>query len=235
MKYNIILIITIVIATSLFADDEYIARVYNTDTSPSTFLYYHYSEQKNLDDQEILYHYYLLPDSTDAVVEKAIIVNGKLKEYTSDFLILNEQSVLELDNGILTITYTKDGKTKTKTMDFNDTLLVGPLFVEHLVAHWDGLMAGETVKFRLPAADMLTTAGFYLKQIDDSKFQKPGTVVIKMGVSSIFLKLLIKPSYFVMNTETRKVEEIHGLSILPHKKDGDWKKTTNVEIYFDRQ
>lgn len=233
MKNIIILLIIIALAGSLLANEEYIAKVYNIDTSPSTFLYYHYSDQKNLDDQEILYHYYLLPDSSEAVVEEAIIENGELKKYTANFFISNEQSMLELKNRKLTVTYTKDGKTKSKTLDFDDTLLVGPLFVKHLVANWNNLIAGETVKFRLPAADMLTTAGFYLKKIDNSEFQKPGTVVIKMGVSSIFLKLLIKPSYFVMDTDTRRVKEIHGLSILPHKKDGEWKKTTNVEIYFE--
>ncbi len=172
MKFVRSLIIIIGIFGSLMARDNNFAKVYNADTSPPKFLYYHYTVDKNRGDQEILTHYYLLPDSTEAVVEEAVLYDGKLKEYTSNFYILNEQSKLSIDGDKLDITYTKDGKTKSKTVKLEETLLVGPLFIDYLVENWNKLLDGKTVKFRLPVADMLTTAGFYLKKDDSSEFER---------------------------------------------------------------
>jgi len=227
-----LLLIVILIPAIVIAGDSFIAEVYKQDTDPPLLLYYHYNEYENNGDTEILSHYYLLPDSSNGVVEKAVLRNGTLWKYNANIYVTDESSEIILENDQLSIIYNNEGKIKSKSISFSDTLLVGPIFVEHLVSKWDQLLSGKTVRFRLPAPDMLTSAGFYLKKINNSKYEQPGTVVIKMGVSSVFLKLLIKPSYFVMDIETKKVKEIHGLSILPHQENGTWKKTTNVNIYF---
>lgn len=228
-----LVILFLIIPTIILAGDSFKAKVFQQDTEPPLLLYFQYNNDRNQDDLEILSHYYLLPDSSEAVVEEAVLKDGSLLKYNAEFYVTNESSSILLQDRQISITYTKNNKTKSKTFAFDDTLLVGPLFVEFLVSKWDKIMDGNTVKFKLPAADMLTTAGFYLKKINNSKYEKPGTVVIKMGVSSIFLKLLIKSSFFVMDTETRQVKEIHGLSILPHQENGAWEKTTNVDIYYE--
>lgn len=227
-----ILLLLIFIPFLLSAADTFSAEVYKQDTDPPLLLYYQYNDYEIQGETEVLSHYYLLPDSSEAVTEKAFLRDGKLWKYNSNFYVTDEFSEIIVSDDEISISYTNNGKTKSKTFPFNDKLLVGPLFVEYLVSKWDELITGETVKFRLPASDLLTTAGFYLKKIENSPYEKPGTVVIKMGVSSIFLKLLIKSSYFVMDIDTKKVQEIHGLSILPHQDNGEWKKTTNVNIYY---
>ncbi|MDP8241529.1 MAG: hypothetical protein RAP70_02915 [Candidatus Celaenobacter antarcticus] len=227
-----LLLIVFLMPAILIAGENFIAEVYKQDTDPPLLLYYHYNDYENNGDIKILSHYYLMPDSSEAVVEKAVLRNGTLWKYNADFYVTDESSEITLENDQLSIIYNNEGKIKSKSISFRDTLLVGPIFVEHLVSKWDQLLSGKTVRFRLPAPDMLTSAGFYLKKINNSKYEQPSTVVIKMGVSSFFLKLLIKPSYFVMDTETRRVKEIHGLSILPHQENGTWTKTTHVNIYF---
>lgn len=228
-----ILLLALLIPLLLNASESFTAEVYKQDTDPPLLLYYQYNEHEIQGETEVLSHYYLLPDSSEAVTEKAVLKDGKLWKYNANFYVTDELSEILLDDQQLSITYTDRGKTKSKTFSFDDNLLVGPLFVEFLVSKWNELISGETVKFRLPATDLLTTAGFFLKKVENSKYEKPGTIVIKMGVSSIFLKLLIKSSYFVMDVETKRVKEIHGLSILPHLDNGEWKKTTKVNIFYD--
>ena len=54
-----------------------------------------------------------------------------------------------------------------------------------------------------------------------------------MSVNSWFLKLFLKPTYFVYDETTRELVSIHGVTILRTKENGEWQKTTNVDIYYE--
>jgi len=228
---KILIVFVLISFTLLGADEVFKARVFQQESGE--LLYLHYNEINENDSLIVKTHYYLHPDSSLAVLDRAFLINDKPWKFIAEFVDTDEKSLLILEDGILAINYWKNGEKKSESIEFDDKLLGGPIFNDFVEDNWNNLRKGEVEKFRLPAAAMLTTGGFYLKELSDSQYKKPGTAVFKMGVSSLFLRLLIKPSYFVYNIEQRRLIEIHGLTVLPHKENGEWSQTTNADIYFE--
>lgn len=228
-----ILLISIILVLCCFLGSEelFSAKVYHQESGE--LLYLHYNKIEIKDSLTFKTHYYLHPDSTKAVFDQVILKNQIPWKYKSEFYDLDEYSLLVRKNNKLHIDYRKGNEQKSKDFEFDDKLLSGPLFNDFVIDNWQALLTGKTRKFRLPAPDMLTTGGFYLKLEKDSPYQKADTVVLKMGISSIFLRLWIKPSYFVYEMSSKRLLEIHGLTILPNKVDGDWSRTTNADIYYE--
>jgi hypothetical protein len=227
----IIIILTLLCLAELSAEELFTARVYHRETGE--FLYWQYNQVTSTDSTVTQTHNYLHADSTLAVVDEVVLKNGIPWKFYSKFYDIGEESLIILEDDFLQINYWENGEQKSKAFEFEDRLLSGPLFNDFVQEKWNSLLQGEVEKFRLPAADMLTTGGFYLKQVDGSEYKKKGTVVFKMGISSIFLRLWIKPSYFVYDLENKQLLEIHGLTILPNKVDDDWSRTTNADIFYE--
>jgi len=140
-----LLLIVFLMPAILIAGENFIAEVYKQDTDPPLLLYYHYNDYENNGDIKILSHYYLMSDSSEAVVEKAVLRNGTLWKYNARLLCLLMNRVkLTLENDQLSIIYNNEGKIKyEKVFSFRDTLLVGPIFVEHLVSKMGSALVRE--------------------------------------------------------------------------------------------
>jgi len=106
-----LLLIVFLMPAILIAGENFIAEVYKQDTDPPLLLYYHYNDYENNGDIKILSHYYLMPDSSEAVVEKAVLRNGTLWKYNARLLCLLMNRVkLTLENDQLSIIYNNEGK-----------------------------------------------------------------------------------------------------------------------------
>jgi len=229
------ILITILILLSLsilIAEDIFSAKVYRQGTNLQELLFDHYNTIEKQGDKTILTHYYARPDSTIATIDKVILEGDEFKLSESQFLEVNEIGSVIRNGNKMIMKFEKDGKVKERKMDYPPDLLVGPLFNDHIIKNWQKLIDGDKIYFQLPAPNIQRVATFTFQKVDNSPYQKPGQIVYKLSAASIFLKLLVSPSYFVYDVATKRLMEIHGTTILRTKKNGKWQTSTDVEMFY---
>jgi hypothetical protein len=232
MKKFIFLLI-IFTSSLLAAEDIFTAKVYLQNTNREEFLFYHYNEIIRDGEKEYLRHYYLLPDSSIATLDEVVLVNDQFKSSRAEFFEVNEVGSVIRNNRSMILRFEKDGEVSEKEKDYPEDLLVGPLFNDHIKENWQALTSGEKIYFKLPAPDIHQVATFTFRKVENTEYENEGDIVLKLNVASIFLKLLVKPSYFVYEISTRRLKSIHGMTILRTKQDGKWQQSTNVDIYYN--
>ncbi|MFC1898258.1 hypothetical protein ACFLYJ_01675 [Candidatus Cloacimonadota bacterium] len=196
-------------------------------------LFFHYNEYSVDNEFENLKHYYILPDSSIATIDEVVLENGQFKSSKSQFLEVNEiGSVIRNDDKMI-MRFEKDGKIKEKELDYPPDLLVGPMFNDHIVKNWKTLIKSKKIYFKLPAPNIQKVATFTFEEVTDSDYGKAGQIVFKLDAASFFLKLVVRPSYFVYDTSTQRLMEIHGTTILRTKQNGKWQNSTDVDMYYE--
>lgn len=216
----------------LLAEPLFRARVYRQHSNRQDLLFLHYNERLEAGENTLLRHYYLRPDSSVATIDEVILINGEFASAHSSFLEVGEAGSVIRNNDKMVLRFNNNGEIREKELEFYPDLLLGPLFNDYIFLNWDELMKFEKLYFKLPAPDVLKVATFYLRRDENNPYLGRDRVVYKMNVASIFLKLLIRPSYFVYNLNDRSLQEIHGTTILRTQENGRWSKTTDVEIYY---
>ncbi len=227
-----ILIILLLFVSILQAEDMFQAEVYKQGSNKGEFLFYHYNEISQEDSLTYLTHYYVLADSTVATKDEVVLVNGEFLSSRAEFFEVNEVGSVLRNGDRMILRFEKDGEVREKEKDYPEDLLVGPLFNDFITQQWQKLLEGEKIYFKLPAPDIQQVATFTFRKDSNSDYQKPGQIVFKMNVASIFLKLLVKPSYFVYDLETKRLMSIHGMTILRTREKGEWQQSTDVDIYY---
>lgn len=205
------------------------ARVYRQDSGE--FLFYHYNTKVKTDSLLTLKHFYLMLDKSLAAEDTVVLQKDLIISAHTRFPIVGEEGVLTRINNKLLMQSKTVEKEKEKLLDFPEELLVGPIFVDFITKKWSELLSGEKIKITLPAPNVLRVADFDLHLVEN-KYSKLGYSVIKMNVSSLFLRFFIDSSYFVFDNSTRRLREIHGATILKTKNGNRWSNTTNASIYY---
>lgn len=88
-----------------------------------------------------------------------------------------------------------------------------------LLAHWDALMAGETVKFRIAAPSRMDTFKFKARRIDDTTFENKPAVRFQIDMDSM-LNLFIGPIVFTFDAEQKRVKEFRGTTNIRNPANG---------------
>lgn len=231
-KY-IILFSLLLSAFQLAAEDLFFSRVFRQDSNRRELLFYHYNEILIDSERNILKHYYVLPDSTISVIDAVILENGEFRQAQSQFLEVEEVGTVIRNGENMILRFQKGEKIKERKLAYPPDLLVGPLFNDHIRQNWRKLTAGEKIYFKLPAPDVQQVATFTFQKAGNSGYEKSGRIVFKLDAASIFLKLLVKPSYFVYDLSSQRLLSIHGTTILRTKQNGKWQNTTDVDMYYE--
>jgi len=234
VKSNNFLVIAVVLflllgSGNLTAEPLFEAKVFHQDTDE--FLFHHYNAKIETDSLITLKHFYLLPDSTLSAEDSVTLKAGKIQSTYTRFPLAGEAGSLSRIDDKLLMQFESSQKQKERMLDFPDDMLLAPIFVDFIIENWNKLRKGKKVKITLPAPNVLKVAHFDLQKIE-SKYTSDQNMVIRMSVSSIFLKLFIGSSYFVFDTEANRLREIHGATILKTKKGKKWRNTTNASIYY---
>ena len=235
MRYKIIvlsLMLLMLVSSLLKAEELFQAEVYGQDSNREEFLFYHFNEIIQDSSKTILRHYYTLADSTVATLDEVVLENGQFKSSRAQFFEVNEVGSVLRNGDRMILRFEKDGEIREKEKEYPEDLLVGPLFNDHILKNWQALLDGEKIYFKLPAPDIQQVATFTFREVNNKDYDKPGQIVFKLDVASIFLKLLVKPSYFVYELDTKRLMSIHGMTILRTQKNGKWQQSTNVDIYY---
>lgn len=213
----------------LVAEPLFEAKVYRQDSDE--FLFHHYNARIETDSLLTLKHFYLMPDSTLSAEDVVVLQEGEIISTYTRFPLSGEAGTLTRIDDKLLMQFESSDKQKERLLDFPKEMLLGPIFVDFITDNWKKLIVGEKIKITLPAPNVLKVAHFDL-QLVDNNYSKNGYAVIRMSVSSIFLKLFIGSSYFVFDTSTQRLREIHGATILKTKKGNKWSNTTDASIFY---
>jgi len=128
-------------------------------------------------------------------------------------------------------TYTKKGRTRSKNVPYFEHLY-GPARQDFFNAVLPFLLKGETIVFDLPVPPLLTFVDFRIYQIEGSKYERPGTVVLEMRTRSLLLQIFARPIQYVVDKETGLILEIHGPTTLRRKVKNRW-EFFDGSIYFE--
>ena len=201
-----------------------------SDHSKALFTFKRVEEVKG--GQTQIHNTYTAPDGGVAVVEEAQLVDGKVARFSVDQNQLGESGFLEVKNGEIHFSYTKEGKTKTDQEDLTDNFIVTPTLVPFLQSHWDKILNGDTVDTRFGVLDRRETVGFKFFKIDnEAKSTESEKVLVKMKPTSMIISALVKPLIFVFDRKTKKLLEIKGRTAPKLKSDGKWKDLDADVLY----
>ena len=220
--------------SALMAEETFQARIYRKGSNRGELLFTHYNERSTKADSLILKHFYVKPDGEVSAIDKAILINGKFVKGESTFFDVNEKGEVFLSSDKLKMQFSKGDVYKEKEIEFEGNLLLGPLFNDYITSNWQQILTEEKVYFYLPAPEFLRVARFYVIKDESNPYTGEGRTVVRMTVNSFFLKFFIDSTYFVYDTKSLRLLEIHGTTILRTKNEnGDWEDTTEVEIYYE--
>ena len=220
------MLLAIVPATGARAE-PFSCSVFEKDSNKSKLLFTGKRTEKDGNVQTA----FLSPDGKEAVTEEVFFKDGKLSKYLLHQKQLGEEGALEVREGKIFFTYTKDGKTKTSDEDLTANLIIGPTTVDFIQANWDKLIAGDTVDSRFAALDRRETVGFkFFKEKDLDAGGKPA-VQIKMKPSSFVIAAIVKPLLFTFDKGTKRLVELNGRALPKQNVDGKWKDLDADLVY----
>ncbi|MFC1707736.1 hypothetical protein ACFL59_13125 [Planctomycetota bacterium] len=139
-------------------------------------------------------------------------------------------AVVTADNGAYKMSFSVDGDTDDDVGKLAELHLVRDQIIPFMRFHWDKLMGGETVYFRLFVPDRMTTVGFKLfRQKELTVRGQPG-VLIKLRPSSMILGALVGSIDFVLGRDGdhRVIEHDARVKV---KKDGEWQDVEATMVY----
>lgn len=161
-------------------------------------------------------------DNHDVVLEDVQAQDGQLVKYHIDQKQIGAIGDVELRDGQVHFRYTQNGETKEASEKLEGNLVVGPILIEFMLKHWEGLLKGDTLPIRLAVAERRETVGF--KLFKDTERTEGGQTleVIEMKPSSLVIAALVKPLYFDFNRDTHAVVAVHGRTVPKLKKGDKW-------------
>lgn len=179
----------------------------------------------------VLVHSYYRTDGSPATVETVTIVNGEFSAYNVEYTDSECGCRLDRSGDSVTFSFTRGNTAKRGVRAYERTLVTGPTLNKFIVDNWAALRSGRRVEFHFPAMPFQQIVRFHFDRHDRSPFARAGTVVLKMDVNNVFIRLFVDPVDLVLDAETGLLLEIHGKSLLEREVNGK-KENPVVDIYY---
>lgn len=209
------------------ADDGFVAKIYDMDSKKQKllFTYEHVSEPKG--DARLITNTYKDKDGTIAALETCEVVKDggfeKVRHYHMSQKQLGSEGDVEIKDGKVVFTYTRDGKEKKYDEKASDDVIVGPTITPFLQRHWAEITKGDRVRGHLAVADRQETLGFeYYKDHEDTLEGKK-VFVIRMKPANFMISALVKPLFFYYTPDGERLLEVDGRTQVKQKVDGQYK------------
>lgn len=218
------------------AELRFVGKVYEIDSNKEKQAFDYKQDVQSKDNGlTVVTNTYSQMDQAVAAVETTEFqkdgASEKLKSYRISQKQMGTEGVVELKDGRVHFSYTKDGKTKTADEKASDNVVVGPSLVPHMQKNWSSITQGKTTKVRMAVADRLETVGFeYFKEKDDT-LNGEKVVVVKMKPSSFIIAALVNPMRFYFSPDGKRLVEFHGRTQGKKKSGNSWKDMDAVTVY----
>lgn len=234
-KYQIILFIYISLTVSLFSSEKIEVmngNIFRQGTSGEELLYV--QKEYMVGDEEsgeISHHYYARGEEL-AAFETVFVNNGELLLYKTAIDELGFSGSLRKVDDKLEIIREKNGKIRTKNINWKDNIVVGPMLSYFIKDNIELLARGEALEFHLPYFDIMALIPMRLKAAKGYEDVSNETFAIEMTLRSPLLRLLIDPVEMILDRENGSVLQIHGPTILPEPGQGNPNKFIDADIFY---
>lgn len=218
--------------TTLTAQDLFEADIYLLGSNKEVLLFTHKNSEKEIDGKLVWTQYYYQPDGTLFAKDQLILdKNERWETHKTSFPPLNEYSVMKRDGDKVNIMFSRDGKEKTRTSNIKNPIVFGATQQRFLYENFNRIKGGEELILYTPAPEFLRLIKLNIRRIENSEYEKPGLMVVKMETKNPILSWFVGKSYYVIDLENRRIVEIHGSSILKRQVNGKW-DYVDVDMYF---
>ena len=158
-------------------------------------------------------------DGQEVFVEKIESINNKLVRLDIYQKQLKQEASILIKDGTVHFNLKKPGeKMSTSTESFKDNFIVGLEIVPYVQKHWDKLVKGEDLSIRFGVWSRQESVGFDLSK---DKVEN-GNMIVKMSASSMFIRALVSPMYFVFDSQTKELSSYSGRLVPQIKKGGEF-------------
>ena len=183
------------------------------------------------------------PDGSTGAVENLVYESGQLVSYQMKDLqaglwgsILIYPDPKKPDRQKISINHGRDSDTKHKgtVADLPKNTVIDDTLYPFILAHWDKLERGATVKFRFVSLEREeTTYGFKLAKATEDVMNGKLVVCIRMEPTSLIVARFLDPLYFSLeNDAPHRLVEYVGRTTPRVKKGKAW-KYLDADTVFD--
>jgi hypothetical protein len=207
-------------------------KLYEKGTDRTKLLFDWQRTEKNEGSSTITKSVFTAPDKSIAVVDEAVVTDGKIRKYEVHHFQLGQEGSVVVDGNKLHFSYTKDGKTESNTEDLPEQFAVAATLVDTLGRNRELILRGDTLKLRYAVLDRKETIGFSFFKVEEKKVNGVEAVVIKMKPSSFIISALVDPLLFTLRKDDFRVMELVGRTLPKRKVEQQWKDLDCDIVYF---
>ena len=177
-----------------------------------------------------------LPNGTLAARERVVYEGNHLRAFAFEDLQRGSAGDLAVQSAgggsKMNLSYTEGKTKKTGSEKFADDMLVSDMVGPYIVAHWDSLMKGATVKCRLIAMSRAETVGFKFHKEADTTWHNKPVMMVTLEASSIIIAQLVDPMHFVIEKDSpHRIYQYTGRTTPAVLKNGKWEDLDPVTVF----
>jgi hypothetical protein len=187
---------------------------------------------------------FLSPDGATACREHIQYRNGQLVSYATEDLRAEARGVITIDADpkkprkervLLEQVQGRDSGAKTirGVENYQTNMLICDTIYPFILAHWDEILHGTAVKFRLISLDPPTTFGFKVVKQSETTWRGRPVLVVKMEPANLILSHLVHPIFFSIELAAPHRVFSYTGRITPRDKVGGAWKFVEAEAVFD--
>jgi hypothetical protein len=230
-----LLILQVSFAGTVYAFD-YDAKIYDKSSNKQKLLFVSdHREKTDKTNNTVIHRTFSYPDGKIAVEEEITLLNNKIQKMALSQKQTLEEGSLEVRDGKIYFSYTKNGKTNTDNEKLTDNLVVGGTIVPYLQKNWATVLEGKDVNVRYAALDRKETVGFKFFKVEEKKFEGKDAIIVKMKPSSFLIAAIVDPLYFTFSSDGSDLYEIVGRTAPKIQIDGKWKDLDADIIYTKKK
>lgn len=185
---------------------------------------------------------FLRPDGSLAAVEKIVYQAGQLTDYTmsepeadifGDIQTVPDPKKPEARRILIDYCHTPAARKKTDGEPLQPNTLIADNLCPFIMAHWNELLGGASVKFHFIALEQERAYGFQLAKESESMLNSHPMVRFKMTPTNPLVSMMVSPLFFILEKDGSH----HLLSYVgrttPRIKKGKVWKYLDAETVFD--
>lgn len=174
----------------------------------------------------------------EALREKAVIENGRIKSQTMEQLQIGERYELTIEDGKAKMKSFKTGDAAGDKLDGENTeeagkdYVTGPGMEVFLLEKLAALEKGTSVIAKFGVFEVLRAVNFEFRKEEKSLSGAPGALGLRMKPDSFWLKLLVDTIYFDIDRETGRLLRFRGRTPVRIRENDQW-KALDAEILYE--
>jgi hypothetical protein len=177
-----------------------------------------------------------LPDGKLAAREHVVYENSRLKSFKLEEFQSGARGGIMVQSdgggGKMDLNYTEGATKKNTNEKFSDENLISDMVGPYIVAHWEALTKGESVKCRLISVSRGETVGFKFFKESDSTWHGKPVMMVTLQPSSILVAQFVAPMHFVVEKSSmHRVLQYTGRTTPSIQKNGKWDDFDAVTVF----